>query len=858
LMFKLSFFKSIRIKSRFSIALITFFIVNVASFHYESKFKLNLNLHTKAVRTLEQLNSTVFKARHLISKYHMMRDSKNSSEGINKGYYLNQIVETNEKIKKLVNDIKGLKTEKVLGIEYIRDIFFDSSWRIDESIIHFNKIIESYVKASMINDTEGKKDQEVFFQSSEEHGRSLIKSLLPIKKENIKNEGLYSYYISLCEYISRFSIFLMTLAVYYYLYRPWKEQIYHFTEESRRLKEILLESELKGNIYSWELNYYTKEIKHSKHLASIFNLVDDSEFAYLYDELSSFVPEARDEFLESIEDCVHKNEDLEITVKVIANNKKSYWLNYSAKKREKEEGIWLIGTVRDVTAEIVAKKRFDDLFNEVNLPLVIFGEGQVKDFNNAAKKFFGVEDDGYKMLHPAVMFPLYQEDGRSSLEKLSHSLENLEDGFPCNDNWSFHTQLYGTISAKTTIFDITYDETKLHLMIISDNRDFHDLELRLLDAQRKAQFSKRSKIEYILKNELILDELVNSIQRMSDNLNRKSEYLPTERKIDLEILENVKVKLENNWKEAIHQPSLEGHGLIIFNLEEVLGLLEKKWRRMLKVNQKLQVKTHFDKKYFWGDILKVKSLLMGIVENALETGAQGDIEVNLHLATTNFNKEMIKVEISHSNEKWPGEEWVNLSMDKQLTTVLNEKITPKKILNLIEYLEGDLELHKSSKGLIHEGKISFSFTVKSVHGKMFIGQNDLYFMMNREEYFVPYHESAVSSTDIWTQFGGDWDLIETSIKDFINFYPQVISDIQLGIDTKDGDIIYNAASELYGVLTHFPFFLSVERVVLIQKYGEYLKFHEIQNELNLLIDELTSFTYVLEEFLPSSQEQKIA
>ena len=158
-------------------------------------------------------------------------------------------------------------------------------------------------------------------------------------------------------------------------------------------------------------------------------------------------------------------------------------------------------------------------------------------------------------------------------------------------------------------------------------------------------------------------------------------------------------------------------------------------------------------------------------------------------------------------------------------------------------------------GCNHNGKIKLSFSVRSVHGKMFKGDQEVYFMMNREEYFVPYNESAISSTEIWSHFGGDWDLIESAIRDFINYYPQVVSDIQFGLEEKDGDIIYNAASELYGVLTHFPFFKSIDRVVLMQKYGEYLKFSQIEAELDVLIKELLEFSNVLEEFLPQAKDQ---
>jgi len=849
-MLKFKYKNSLPLNSRFIIALIVFVCINLGGLHYESIFKNNSTSHVEAVGLLEELKTSIYKQRHLISYLQIQYTLKGNNVDES---FLELVKENNSTMHQLVKEVQSLNTSGEFGISSIREIYFDSSWRVDEGFKHFQLLIDSYVDIVKDLSRSKIKERDRIYLSIEKHGENLLNSLIPIQQELMKTRSQYFRFITINDYIFRISIFLMALVVYAYLYRPWKAQIEHFTQESERLKGVLSESERKGDIYSWELNYYTKEIKHSKQLATIFNLAEDSEFAYLYDELSSFDSDGRENFLEAIENCIHKNEDLETTVRITAKNQRTYWLEYSARRMEKGNETWIVGTVQNVTTQKVAQNRFDSLFHEIDLPLIVFGEGQVRDLNSAAKKFFGVTDDeGYKLLHPAVMFPLYQEDGRSSLEKLSQSIAQMDEGKTIIENWSFHTVDYGTLTAKTTMLNIAYKDSNLHIMIISEKREAYDLERRLINAHRRAQYSKRAKTEYIAKNGIILEGMIDSVEKVLARLNKEKEYSEAERVIDISIVESIKAKLSKNWADSFSQPIEEGYGLIIFDFNEMMVALESRWQRMNKRRKKILINRHFENNYFWGDILKIKALLIGVVDNAMMKSEHSDIEVNIYHDMTNNSKELIKVDVSCLDPSWPGSEWVDLSEDNA-PTFMDEVISPKKLYSLIEYLDGDLELHKSSKNLIHDGKISFAFSVKSVHGKLFKGDKEVYFMMNRKEYFVPYKESALSSTEIWTHFGGDWDLIESAIEDLIDYYPQAISDIQFGLIQKDGEVIYNAASELYGVLTHFPFFSSIDRVVLIQKYGEYLKFQEVEKELSILIKELLAFSNVLEEFLPKTK-----
>lgn len=850
-MLKLKLSNSLALNYRFIVVLLVFVIFNIIGLHYESVFQENSAQHIKAVGILEELKTSIYKQRHLISYLQIEYLKKGNSV---EKRIIKLVHENNRSMHKLVNEVANFNASGRFGIPSIREIYFDSVWRVDEGFAHFSKLIDSYLitvrKISRANIS--KRDR--YFYEIEKHGENLLNSLIPIQQELLKTRTQYFEYMSINDDLSRIITFLLALFVYISLYRPWKEQIDANTLESQHLKEVLSESELKGNIFSWDLNYATKELRQSKHLTSIFSLSDESEYAFLYDELSCFDSDDRDKFLLAIEKCVSKKENLEITVQVKTKNKRSYWLHYSAKRREEKDIIWISGTVQDVTALKVVNKRFDDLFNRIEMPLIIFGEGKIHDFNNSAKKFFGLDsDEEYKLLHPAIMFPLYQEDGRSSLEKLSQSIEDIGSEGIINDRWSFHTQDLGVISAKTRLFDINFNDSTLHLMIISPQRDAQELERRLVDAYRKAQYARRSKIEYIAQNSIVLQDFIDSLKKVKDHIYSGKDLSDNEKQNDSIVLDSIENKIRENGNKYISRSLEETYGLIIFDLKEMIENLEHRWNAISDGKHSIEVNLHFEKSYFWGDILKIKGLFIAVVENALYLSARGHIHLNLYHDTLKYDKEEIRAEVTCEDKHWPGDDWVNLT-DNEKPNFGGEIVTPKRMLELVDFLDGDFEFHRFAPEGNDEGMIKFSFSVKSVHGRMFKGNNEVYFMMNNEEFFVPYNETAISSSDIWSHFGGDWDLIESAIKDFIEYYPQVIADIHIGLNLKDGDLIYNAASEFYGVLTHFPFFTSIDRVVLLQKYGENLKFYEAEKELNTLIQELADFAHILEKFLPSSKE----
>lgn len=112
---------------------------------------------------------------------------------------------------------------------------------------------------------------------------------------------------------------------------------------------------------------------------------------------------------------------------------------------------------------------------------------------------------------------------------------------------------------------------------------------------------------------------------------------------------------------------------------------------------------------------------------------------------------------------------------------------------------------------------------------------------------------TLSASDIWSHFGGDWDIIETTIKDFVDYYPVALADMLYYLRMKNSEELVNVATDLYGALSHFPFFNSIERIIRIQKYSHYLKFDKVEEEIEALSYDLSSFSRALQEFLPDEQ-----
>jgi hypothetical protein len=106
------------------------------------------------------------------------------------------------------------------------------------------------------------------------------------------------------------------------------------------------ESELRGNTFSWEVNYESKVVKRSNQLLGIFEVEDESDDFLIYDEISLLKEEYQIPFSSAIDYCALKGDLLDIQVCLQAKNKKLYWFHYYARRVVEGKTTYIKGTVR--------------------------------------------------------------------------------------------------------------------------------------------------------------------------------------------------------------------------------------------------------------------------------------------------------------------------------------------------------------------------------------------------------------------------------------------------------------------------------------------------------------------------------
>lgn len=744
-------------------------------------------------------------------------------------------------LQKRANELWQNPSEGSLGSLKVTSLFFSNQWRLDESLNHLIKInktlLSKFDKLSRDNRINLFNEQD--FQSTH-----ALDKLTPITKILIKNrEYLSSIKVIIISIIS--GLFISLLGVFFFvIYRPWRNSYSELEMEKSLLQEVLSESEIRGNTFSWEVNYQTKETKRSNHLSGIFEIEEESETFFLYDEVSLFSDNSQDIFMKAVDNCALKGDIVDIEIGLQTKNKKKYWLHYYARRREVGKEIFISGTVRDISHQKLAEKRFEVLFESIRAPCLIFGEGQIRSLNQSALNFFGLSEFGQlDKLHPAILFPLYQMDGTSSLEKLRNSIEEIKTGKILDGDWSFQTNHGRDMVGTTTLMNIPFPEVDLHLMVITDDSQKIEFERRLVDANRRALHARRLKLEYVTKMGIILQDLTEVVK----------EEVVVHEKTDLGHLEKITTiqeELSSLWDDNLNQSMDEGANIILTNLHDLMKSLEKRWKGIAaETGGSFQLTYNKDSEsFYWLDSSKLRLALMALVEGALKLGKDENIELVIDSSFSRGRHGKLNFSLKHSNSAWPGEEWRKLivSQKDRRDTQVRKPLSLANFFNMIEILQGEVFFEKSEASSI----VGFQCYVERAVG---LSQEDMIKGSQQIDDEKSYN-FTLSASDIWSHFGGDWDIIETTIKDFIDYYPVALADMLYYLRMKNSEELVNVATDLYGALSHFPFFNSIERIIRIQKFSQYLKFDKVEEEIEALSYDLSSFSRALQEFLPDEQK----
>lgn len=798
--------------------------------------------HYQAELHISSIKSKVSRIQNL---FHKMKYER-ASFGDTKGNATGIIESLNRELKAEVEALLEMDSKGFWDVKKIRGHIYSSPYRIDENLIHLNKL------TTTVNINYKKNKLRHLGPHLKEFDRNVFlvfDRLRPLERGIQSNRQILNDYKGLLTIgLVSYALVVMCL-VYTLIYLPWIKEYHKLEREQSRLQGVLYESEMRGNTFSWELNYESKETRRSNLLSGIFERDDDDggQF-FLYDEVGLLSPECQTPFLNSIENCVNKEDAMDIEVCLITKNKKKYWLHYYGKKVVIGNQIFIQGTVRDITKNILSQKRFDALFENLASPALIFGEGQIRHVNSAARKFFGVgEGEEFDKLHPAILFPLYQMDGQSSLEKLKKGQNQAKEGKILEEDWTFQTRYGKDTAGSVVLLNIPYSEIDMYLMMITDNRQKYEFERRLVDANRRALHSRRLKLEYVTQMGLVLQDLTDLVKE--EIVQRKETQLG-----HWEKLEDVKKNLDNLWRENLTQGLEEGSHIVLTDLRSLIKSFEKRWLNLaLEKDHQLKVKYPDEQEQFvWIDSTKLRLALMTMVENALAFGDKNIVELKIDADFKNGRYGKITFSVNHNSGNWPSDDWRKLVVEGTEKSFEKEGfLSLNALLKVIDVLQG--EFFMGDKKGFEKSSVGFQCTVERAMGTTLeeINKDQVVRLEN--------DKGKISASDIWSHFGGDWDVIEATIKDFIEYYPSALADMHYYLRDKNSTELYNVASDLYGVLSHFPFFIGMERVIKIQKYSKYLKFERIEEEIDALSHELNDLASALREYLPEGpNKQRVA
>jgi hypothetical protein len=314
-------------------------------------------------------------------------------------------------------------------------------------------------------------------------------------------------------------------------------------------------------------------------------------------------------------------------------------------------------------------------------------------------------------------------------------------------------------------------------------------------------------------------------------------------------LNEVKEKLKSLWEENIDNNLEDGNNIVLTDLKTLADSMLNRWNSMAKENA-IEFRLNyqeFNQNYFWIDGQKLKLAMIALVESSLKESPGNTVSVDINFKVKAPRQCLLDVVVYNTDPNWPGEDWKKLSFSTNASRGKDQHhLSLRKFLNVVELLQGEVYFdHHADRG----NSVGFKCYVEMAIG-------DLNDFKNKAQVDSTNDSIRFSSADIWSHFGGDWDVIENTIKDFVDYYPVVLADLYYHLENKDSNELYNSASDLYGVLTYFPFFSALERLVLIQKYSQYMKFEKIEKVLNDLSNDLIKFEKALSNFIPEEKSLK--
>jgi hypothetical protein len=775
------------------------------------------------------------RARMLVQRILYLREKKSD---------LQEIKTLNAGLWELGEAIKKKESTLWLIDFSLSEYYNKSDVKMGDHLVHFSKTIKNDIKLREKNLSEVNEVEEKVIESSD----SAILAMNPLI------DGLGSEYRRLnkliaAAYITLFIVFSLPLIfISFQIFAPLQLEHFSARREKENYERLMKVIESKGNHYTWKLDLTTRTIERSQMMLVLLGIENqDSNYKKLKDEYSFIEEEDRIIF----EKALLKTENVgatflaEVMVKAISG--KEYWLKYEGEKVFEGEREIILGTVSNITNIKNAQERFLSLFDFTDQPSIIFSETEIVKANFAAQKYLDYENTQFLFsIHPAILSPIYQENGESTIEKIKNAIRTAKLEGKSVFNWTFLKSTGETFNAKVKIFPLVFGNKDLTMMIVQDNYIVENLQRRLVHTERKYLFEKRRRVEFVSQISFKLQkDLIDIFKHIKD-------------KADQQFLNDFSFKARSLWKSVVFREIEDEPNVVVFDLKQTLEVMVETWEHFASA-KKLKFIPNFDGlskggELVWGDAQKIQAIFSILIEKMVAFTNEGEcIRISIEKVKNVGRKRDYRISFVAKGELLSKEDISdNLKYESDNKGYVRDLKPLKKAIYYVELLQGNLFVKSN-----HE--LGNKFQLDLFLEKAFIeeSENKENFSMVDSSYDdrVKNIKGNFSYTKFYRHLGGDWDTIQLVAYDFLDYYPKALANIQIAINDRNAKSLENEATSLYGALVYFPYYEILERVIILQKMGKLANFDAAEKNLNLLNSELGQLAQGLESFL---SEEKVA
>jgi diguanylate cyclase (GGDEF)-like protein/PAS domain S-box-containing protein len=279
------------------------------------------------------------------------------------------------------------------------------------------------------------------------------------------------------------------IALAYDLTERWQAE-----EAVRRSEERLAEAQRIARVGSWEYDFDAGQIiSWSAEMFRLYEFDPALGTPTLDAFLTRYHAEDLSERSRRFADAIATGRSYEADIRLRLPSGITRWCHIVGRPITDDTGrvVRLVETVADITERALSEERFRVLFERSSDAHLLLGETGIIDCNHAATKLLGCEDKSQLLsLHPAVLSPEFQPDGRRSDEKAAE-MDRLahENGYH-RFEWNHRKRNGEEFPGEVTLTPVTLHERDVLLVVLHDLSDRKTAEQQARDYAIVLKFQK--------------------------------------------------------------------------------------------------------------------------------------------------------------------------------------------------------------------------------------------------------------------------------------------------------------------------------------------------------------------------------